>query len=151
MQLTGIMFLFGVNAIIVYFIVHCRHPFGLVPVHYESGHICSGADTSGVRLRQSWQRSCLNIYLLQKHSTSFSINYSIFFLFFTAGWDRTVSFCWWISILGCLPHKYDGRWYVGWSRDSTRRGKLFSNVHPRDQQSSASPWRNDLPRVWCYW
>ena len=56
MQLAGIMFLFGVfgeNAVIVYFIVHCRHPFGLVPVHYSSGHIYSSADTSGVRLRDS--------------------------------------------------------------------------------------------------
>ena len=39
------------------------------------------ADTSGVRLRESWQRSCLNVYRLQKHSTSFSINYSIFLFF----------------------------------------------------------------------
>ena len=119
-------------------------------LYYWGGHILSSADTNGVVLERA-DSAAAWIYTFYKSTLPLSLLTSVFSFFLTAGWDRTVSFCGWISILGCLSHKHDGRWFMGWSRDSTRRCKLFSNVHPRDQQSSTSPWPNDLPRVWCYW
>ena len=46
------MFLFGENAIIVYFIVHWRQPIVLVPVHYLGEQISFNSDISGVCLTE---------------------------------------------------------------------------------------------------
>ena len=46
------MFVFGENAIIVYFIVHWRQPIVLVPVHYLGGQISFNSDISGVCLTE---------------------------------------------------------------------------------------------------
>ena len=140
------MFLFGDSAVIVFslswfWFTSKVDIFALVPI--PAGSALERADDSAA----SW------IYIPSTKALwlPFSLLTTVFSYFLTAEWDRTVSFCWWIFILGCLSHLHDGRWYMGWSRDSALRGKLFWNVHPRDQQSAASPWRNDLPRVWYYW
>ena len=141
----------SVNKALLFLVsVHFKKTSNGCVLYYWGGHILSSADTNGVVLERA-DSAAAWIDTFYKSTLPLSLLTTVFSFFVTAGWDRTVSFCWWISSLGCLPHKHDGRWYMGWSRDSTRRGKLFSNVHPRDQQSSASPWRNDLPRVWCYW
>ena len=62
----------------------------------------------------------------------------------SAWWGRALPFWWWIFILGCQPHKLRDRWYMGCSRDSAWCCKPLWNMHPLDQQSSTSLWRNDL-------
>ena len=74
-----------------------------------------------------------------------------YFFCLAARWDRAFPICWWIFILGCLPNKHDDRWYMGWSRDSPWCGDSLWNMYSRDQQSAASQWRHNLPRVWWYW
>ena len=83
-------------------------------------------------LKHRIRKQEFNINFKKKHSPPLFSNCS-FIICLAARWDRTFPICWWIFILGCLPHKHDGRWYLGWSRDSPWCGKVLSNMYSRDQ------------------